>query len=134
MHSITARIPSTASVAEFHRALTTPEGLRGWWARDASVDGPSIHLVFDKGGTKVHMRFRVEQVDDHEVRWTCTENGNPVWPGTTLRWTRSEGAVEFEHAGFAENVSPPFKMTEAGWAPLFDSLEAHLAGRPGAPI
>jgi hypothetical protein len=81
------------------------------------------------------MRFRVES--DDPVRWACLDNGNPVWPGTTLefRTEAEEGGVAFTlvHDGFAEDQSPPFQMTRDGWGHFVSSLKAYCETGTGQP-
>ena len=82
----------------------------------------------------VTMRFRVDALDaGQRVLWTCTDNGNPVWPGTTLEWTVDGSTLRFRHDGFPEDQSPPFKMTADGWAALMGSLTAYTETGTGAP-
>lgn len=131
MHSIKTTIPTPAGSDRMIEALTS--GLRGWWAQDMdSADG--CHTMrFVKGDRQVEMVFRVDEVADTRVRWTCTANGNPVWPGTTLTWTHIDGAIEFEHAGFGEDQSPPFQMTVDGWKHFHASLASWLETGAGQP-
>jgi len=134
MHTLTHSFATSATPSAVRAALTTADGIRGWWSRDCDVDEDAHELRFDKGGRTVTMNFRVDQAEDHEVRLTCTANGNPVWVGTTLTWRVAEGTVTLEHAGFAEDQSPPFAMTRDGWPMFVASLEAYLATGTGQPM
>jgi hypothetical protein len=108
-------------------------GLIGWWAVDADLGDEEHTLRFDKNGRVVTMRFRVDHVDDQRVQWTCLENGNPVWPGTTLTWRLSDGHLHLEHAGFHEQESPPYQMTVDGWQHFMASLVSWLETGAGQP-
>ncbi len=129
-----------ASSKAIQAALTTAAGIHGWWASDAEIgegQGSEHILRFVKGEQTVTMKFRVDRDAPGEVAWTCTDNGNPVWPGTTLRWKWQEegdGArLVFEHAGFAEAASPPYQMTVGGWEHFIGSLRSYLETGEGQP-
>lgn len=131
MPSITTTIETPATRDRMVQALTS--GLSGWWAKDMdSADGTHT-MRFVKGDRQVQMVFRVDEVTPDRVRWTCTDNGNPVWPGTTLTWALRDGAIEFEHAGFGEDQSPPFQMTVEGWKHFHSSLASWLESGSGEP-
>ena len=137
--SQTIRTSSTPSAA--FAALTTPTGIRGWWSRDSDVgegQGANIVMRFDKDGRQVTMEFRIDAAEpDSRVQWTCTANGDPLWPGTTLTWTIAENdggcTIEFAHAGFSESESPPYAMTVGGWQHFCGSLRAYLDDGAGQP-
>ena len=140
MPAITHRLDIAAPLATVRAAVATPDGIRGWWCRDSDCTdrvGGTHELRFVKGDHRVVMRFRVDRLADDEVQWTCTENGNPVWPGTTLRWRfvpSGDGVVvELEHGGFAEDQSPPFQMTVQGWPHFCASLKAYAETGQGMP-
>lgn len=133
MPALTHTFATSTTPERFLAALHTAEGLNGWWAKDGDIGETGHTLRFNKGGNVVSMVFRVDEATGDRVRWTCTDNANPVWPGTTLTWTRAEGGIEFEHAGFAEDKSPPFQMTADGWQHVHNSLAAYLSTGVGQP-
>lgn len=130
MTAIRHELNVQATGADILKALTTAEGIRAWWAKDADIGKDNHELRFDKDGNVVTMKFRVDHVTDEEVKWTCTENANPVWPGTTLvwRWSRKDEKtlLSFEHSGFSESESPPYQMTVQGWTHFVESLRRYL--------
>ena len=73
-----------ASPAAVYAALTTPEGLRGWWSEDCDVEGDTIHMRFGQ----IQKDLRVESAQPgREVRWLCSSAaGESVctedWVGT----------------------------------------------------
>lgn len=95
MSDIQHEIESGASASAAYDALTTAAGLQGWWAKDCDVGqgvGDEHELRFVKQDRLVAMRFRVEVLEPGaRVRWTCIDNGNPIWVGSTLEWTLEEG-------------------------------------------
>jgi len=138
MHQIAHSIDTHATPAAARAAINTAAGIQSWWSLDSDIDesgaGANHELRFQKGDREVTMRFRVDVDDPERVRWICTENGNPVWVDTTLEWRFEDGRVAFVHAGFRENKSPPYMMTEQGWGAFIDSLAKVLAGEAGSPI
>jgi uncharacterized protein YndB with AHSA1/START domain len=131
-----------------YAALTTQEGLRGWWTPDCDAQ---THI----GGT-IHFRFgpnsktmRIERLDrpdvqrKGEVYWLCTESQivmesgcSDEWVGTQLhfRLTR-EGKntrLDFEHIGLV----PELKCYEAcndGWQYFLASLQQFVKMGRGTP-
>jgi uncharacterized protein YndB with AHSA1/START domain len=140
MNDIHHEITSQASTNAAYAALTTPEGLRGWWARDCDISegvGAEHELRFAKDDRLVAMRFRVEALEpDRLVRWSCVENGNPAWVGSTLEWRLEAGTagstIRFEHGGFAAG-GPPYEMTVQGWTHFTASLQRLLDTGTGEP-
>jgi uncharacterized protein YndB with AHSA1/START domain len=132
---------SPASPQAAYEAVATKPGIQGWWCKDCDVAtkaGGSHHMRFDKQGTLVNMRFIVDELDENKsVVWTCIDNDNPIWKGSTLTWTFAkspEGSrVSFVHDGFADGGSP-YEATMQGWVMFMKSLETYLAGGQGSPF
>lgn len=134
-----------ASAADVYAALSTIEGVRGWWSQDC--DGSSA-----VGGT-IHFRFgtcfndmRVERlVPDREVRWHCTRAhtvGDAVtneteWVGTELVFHLREAGpgktqVAFEHIGLVPSLEC-YDMCLKGWAHFLNSLQQYVETGEGTP-
>lgn len=143
MTTFQASITTTSNRASSRAALATAAGIRGWWSKNCSVAtevGGDVEMTFEKGDRTVEMKFRIDALDEHRVGWTCMENGNPVWPGTTLEWTlqpAGEGTkITFTHAGFEDANHPAYALTVGaqGWGHFLASLQAYLdtgVGQPG---
>jgi uncharacterized protein YndB with AHSA1/START domain len=128
-----------------YAALTTPEGLRGWWTQDCDVAtqvGGTIELRF--GGTR--KQLRIERLEPgREVRWLCTRAHiaaaqlarRDEWVGTQIvfRLTpQGEGRTrfEFEHVGLV----PAFEcygLCSDGWQYYLASLQRFVATGRGTP-
>ncbi len=140
MQPIEHRIVTPATARTAYDAVATDAGIKGWWAKVGAVAedvGGTVELHFTKEDRNVTMTFRVDALQPERlVRWVCTDNGNPVWKGSTLTWTiddrGNDRLVRFAHAGFAGG-GPPYDMTVDGWKVFMKSLEGYLAGRGGTP-
>lgn len=91
MRKIIHFVQIKAPPAEVYRALTTPEGLAGWWSRQVHVE-PGV------GGI---VRFRFVEVfnpemevtrleEDRRVEWRCV-GGHESWQDDTFSFDLREG-------------------------------------------
>jgi uncharacterized protein YndB with AHSA1/START domain len=131
-HRIGVESPSTDGV---YAALTTIDGLAGWWTTDTTGDaglGGKIAFRFVPGGFDMEV---IELVPGERVRWRVIE-GPPEWIGTTVDWrlSRSDGytIVLFSHEGWAEPVEFLYHCSTK-WASYLLSLKALVETGTGAP-
>jgi uncharacterized protein YndB with AHSA1/START domain len=103
---IVFRFDTDASPEAVLDAVTTTDGIKGFWTSRADVPtevGESLSLEFPVA--PMPFDLRLEQSDERTVVWR-TESFPPHWVGTTVRWDvepREEGAtVTFRHAGFPD--------------------------------
>jgi uncharacterized protein YndB with AHSA1/START domain len=86
MTDIHHRIGVTSSSADdVYAALTTIDGLSGWWTTDTQGDpglGGKIEFRFPQGGFDMEV---IELTPGELVRWRVTD-GPPEWIGTTIDW------------------------------------------------
>lgn len=132
-----------ASAETIYKAVSTQQGINGWWSKDCSVgetEGGDSLLKFDKQGTIVEMGFKTESlVPNKTVIWECTQNGNPAWLGTKIKTqiTELENGCEvvFSHANFDEKWKgqDPFEMTKQGWEHFVNSLRTYCEDGQGQP-
>ena len=116
-------------------ALTTIEGLAGWWTDDttgsADLDGV-IAFRFPPGGFDMAVR---ELVPAKAVRWEVVD-GPEEWVGTTIEWDlRQDGdytIVMFRHVGWREPVEFMHHCSTK-WATYLMSLKSLLETGEGAP-
>ncbi len=132
LHRVGVRTPSPESVYE---ALTTVDGLAGWWT-DGTTGDPQVGGVlafrFPAGG------FDMEVVDRREpehVAWRVVE-GPEEWVGTTVDWRlRQDGdhtIVLFTHRGWREPVEFMHHCSTK-WATYLMSLKSLVESGTGAP-
>jgi uncharacterized protein YndB with AHSA1/START domain len=135
--SINDQISINTTSAKAYQALTQQAGYRGWWNKVAEVPeavGGEAKLCFDKQGTIVNMRFRIDEMKPNEsVRWTCTGHDMPAWVNTTLHWSIDAAGdatlVRLDHAGWPE---PPAQVAD-GWKHFLSSLKSYLETGTGQP-
>jgi uncharacterized protein YndB with AHSA1/START domain len=102
MPDILHRVGIEAPAGRVFEALTTLEGLRGWWSEAKGTPG--------RGGTVDFGFCRMEVLEaapGERVRWRCV-GGPPEWVGTEVVFdlARRDGQtfVLFKHAGWREPV------------------------------
>jgi uncharacterized protein YndB with AHSA1/START domain len=131
-HRIGVQTPSTDAV---YVALTTIDGLAGWWTTDTTGDAGlagKIAFRFLPGGFDMEV---IELVPGERVRWRVVD-GPPEWIDTTIDWrlSRSEGftIVRFSHEGWTE-VGDFMAHCNTKWASYLLSLKALVETGTGSP-
>jgi uncharacterized protein YndB with AHSA1/START domain len=125
----------SSSPDKVYEALTTIEGLSGWWAErttgDTDLDGV-IEFRFGPGGFDMKV---IELVPGELVRWEVVD-GPAEWIGTTIRWDLRQAAdftiVLFKHEGWREPVEFMYHCSTK-WATFLVSLKQLLETGIGAP-
>lgn len=132
LHRVGVVTPSTDSVYE---ALTTLEGLAGWWTHDTSGApdvGGVLQFRFPPGG------FDMKVLDKRASEYVLWEvvDGPEEWVGTTVEWKlRQDGdhaIVLFKHEGWKEPVEFMHHCSTK-WATYLMSLKTLIETGKGAP-
>lgn len=146
MKHYTQSILIAAAPAAVYDALTTAQGLRGWWSKDCDVDNRvGGELRFRFGPHYKHMR--IEKLEpDSEVRWRCTVAHIDVdrftrkdeWVGTELVFHLSSAAqgqtrLDFEHVGLMPQLEC-YDLCKEGWQYFMLSLQQFVATGRGTPF
>jgi len=140
MIDIIHRIGIDSPVARVQQALTSIEGLAGWWTEDVNGDsavGGRIEFVFrDHDAVKGRMVMEVREPDaDADVRWRCVE-GPPEWIGTDITYGLSEQdgrtIVLFGHRNWREAVEFTSHCSMK-WATFLLSLREYVETGSGRP-
>jgi uncharacterized protein YndB with AHSA1/START domain len=121
---------------QVYEAVTTVEGLAGWWTDDtkgtADDVGGVVTFRFLPGGFDMEV---VELKPAERVTWRVVE-GPDEWLGTTVDWhLRQEGdftIVLFEHKGWKEPVEFMYHCSTK-WGSYLMSMKALLETGTGAP-
>ena len=127
-----------AAPQRVYEALTTSEGIRNWWTRDAVLDaevgGAGEFAFYDR---KSITRVRIEELNSPlHVRWQVISAVAGGWAGTTITFDlRAEGegtVLSFAQRGFVE-ADEWYARTTTGWAYYLVSLQQYLERGKGAP-
>jgi uncharacterized protein YndB with AHSA1/START domain len=118
-------------------ALTTTEGLRGWWSLGETVlDGdPGVLGPFTFRSRAVVTALEVTSLKPPtHVAWRAIRSNAPGgWDGTSITFDlMSEGGgarLDFAHRGFAEDNGGYRKVT-AGWAHYLQNLKRLIESGP----
>lgn len=117
--------------AAAYAALTTHDGITGWWTSRAEVPGADVGDVLKMSfpDAPITWDMRVAAADaPARVEWNCV-GGPPGWPGTGVRWmiekTDAGVVVRLDHTGFP-SVDDMFRIVTVGWAQMLLSLKAYL--------
>jgi uncharacterized protein YndB with AHSA1/START domain len=139
MVDILHRIGATASPSDVYAALTTIDGLAGWWTRDTTGDadtGGVVRFRFEgapePGGFDVSV---LETKPGELVRWEVVE-GPEEWVGTEIRFELKEEdgytIVLFSHLGWKEPVEFMHHCSTK-WATFLMSLKNLVETGTGEP-
>jgi uncharacterized protein YndB with AHSA1/START domain len=125
----------SASPDEVYAALTTIEGLSGWWATDTKGQtevGGTLEFRFEPGGFDMRV---LELSPAERVRWEVID-GPAEWIGTTVRWDIKQAGdytiVLFAHEGWREPVEFMYHCSTK-WATFLLSLKQLVETGTGAP-
>ncbi len=125
----------SASPDEVYDALTTLDGLAGWWTNDTTGD-PGLGGVVTFRFTKGVIDMEVRELDaGKRVRWAVV-GGPDEWIGTTVTFELREEddytIVLFAHEGWREPVEF-MNHCSTKWAIYLMSLKSLLETGTGAP-
>ena len=118
-------------------ALTTDQGVAGWWtkAKTQAAVGGINEFVFGQGT----VTFQVEKLErGRAVGWSA-QNVPPDWKGTRVLFELSDGAkagfvtLRFSHTGF-KAATPVVAFTYYAWAQFLRSLKLFLETGKGEPF
>jgi uncharacterized protein YndB with AHSA1/START domain len=124
-------------------ALTTPEGIAGWWGPD---DGPVLAAETDlRVGGRFRVRFRMLDGSEHESSGEYLEVVRPERLAMTWRWRDGEdpgeSRLEFRLRAVAEGTELTLTHSglaeesrighEEGWTGALDKLERHFKQSEG---
>ncbi|MEV0641756.1 SRPBCC domain-containing protein [Streptomyces sp. NPDC050619] len=136
MPDIALQIRIEADAETVYRALTTSEGVAGWFTTGAEIGegvGAVHRLSFP--GAPMTWDFRIDQAEAGKRLAQTVVAGPPQWLGTEIAYTleaHPEGGtmVRLDHTGFAE-IDDMFREVTMGWAGMFTRLKEYVeTGKP----
>ena len=132
-HMVGVETPSPEGV---YLALTTIDGLSGWWTKETQGDAAKGGVVKFRFGAKGGCDVKVlEAVPNERVLWTVVD-GPPEWIDTTVAFNLEQvdnyTKVLFTHADWREPVEFMHHCSTK-WATFLMSLKAMVETGSGAP-
>jgi uncharacterized protein YndB with AHSA1/START domain len=125
----------SSSPDDVYKALTTIEGLAGWWATNTSGEeqlGGVIKFRFVGGGFDMKV---LELEPATRVLWEVVD-GPSEWVGTKVRWELKQDGdytvILFAHQDWREPVEFMYSCSTK-WAIFLMSLKSLLESGKGAP-
>src|SRR5688572_22606700 len=137
MYTIENSTLISSTPARLLEALTTKDGIKGWWTNDVDCDAEKREATFrfDKNGGEVASTFRLDTADDGCVVMTCTAASHG-WLHTTLVFRmQAQGnktRVALVHAGYAAK-DELYENCTKGWAYFLESLKQYAETGKGTP-
>jgi uncharacterized protein YndB with AHSA1/START domain len=137
MVDILHRVGVKAPVADVYAALTTTEGLAGWWTTDTRGDGDDLGGVvrFRFGAAGGFDMKVLELHPGKRVKWEVVD-GPAEWIGTHVIWDLEQAddlaIVLFKHEGWREPVEFMHHCSTK-WAVYLLSLKSLIETGKGAP-
>ncbi len=133
MVDILHRVGTTVPPEKVYSALTTVDGLAGWWTTDTSGDEGSLRFRFGEvGGFDMKI---LELRPSERVEWEVTD-GPAEWLGTSVTFDiKQDGEwtiVSFAHRGWREPVEF-MNHCSTKWASFLMSLKSFVETGVGAP-
>ncbi len=134
MHLIKIR----AAQGKVYQAVSTPEGIRNWWTRDAALD-PQIGGAGEFGfyGHRMVIKVKVaELAPPAHVAWDAVSSTGGAFDGTTISFDlKSEDDITsllFAHRGFKAGANNIASATTR-WGFYLLSLKRYLETGKGTP-
>jgi hypothetical protein len=131
MPNILHRVGIDARPERVFEALTTIEGLRGWWVSETTGNA-GIGGTIDFGFCQMQV---VEAAPSQRVLWRCV-GGPPEWVRTEvsfdLVWKEAQTIILFSHANWKEPVEFMYHCSTK-WATFLLSLRDLLEKSDGHP-
>lgn len=131
MHYLKIHAPAD----EVYRAITTADGIRGWWTRDAALE-PKVGSIGEfgfNGRRFVAILKIVELKQPTQVKWQIT---NSAWSGDTIEFDPSaeekDTRLFFAHRGFAQ-ADQRYASATTRWGFYLLSLKQYLETGKGRP-
>jgi uncharacterized protein YndB with AHSA1/START domain len=139
MVDIRHRVVVGAPMSRVYEAVSTPEGLSGWWTRDGvrgdATEGSRLEFFFGMPAPAAVMEVTGRNPDGR-VSWECVD-GADEWIGTKLSFDLKQTAdgtvVNFTH-GEWRGSSEFMAHCSARWAYFLLSLKSLVESGRGTPF
>jgi len=140
---ITHNLFIKASPEEVYKAVSTQNGICGWWSDNCAIgehEGHESTVRFEKPDGIVEMVFMNKQLHPFKkVLWECLKNDGPYWVNTRLSYELSEveGGTQllFAHRNFDDALEggEEIESVRKGWDRFMSSLKNYCETGKGQP-
>jgi uncharacterized protein YndB with AHSA1/START domain len=135
MADIRHNVNIKANAEKIYEAITTRDGLAGWWTTDTVAEPKEGSVnIFTFGTNRIEMTIK-KLVPDSHVEWECT-NAIEEWKGTKvffdLEQREGKTMLRFNHAEWRA-VTDMFAGCNYDWARFLASLKSFCETGSGAP-
>jgi uncharacterized protein YndB with AHSA1/START domain len=135
-HFMRYQLDVAADPPTVQRALTTEEGVRGWWTDTAKVpQTPGEHLELTFPTVPEPFDLELAEASEGSVVWRAG-SFPPFWEGTTVSWEVGDNPqgpgtrVMMTHSGFDPD-HPIVPMVTMGWGEILPRLRSYAqTGEP----
>jgi uncharacterized protein YndB with AHSA1/START domain len=133
-----ADLTINAPLGTVFAAVSSVEGLSGWWTTDTSGSpepGGQLRFTFSDGVALMRVDDRAPALE----RWTCLgHSGQPEWANTTVTFQLTEvdpvvTRLRFTHDGLRPQLEC-YGHCSAGWTYLMRSLASYAETGTGHPV
>ena len=133
-----ADVTINAPLGSVFAAVSSLEGLSGWWTTDTSGSpepGGELRFTFSDGVAIMRVEDRTPTLE----RWTCLgHSGQPEWEHTTVTFQLTELApavtrLQFTHGGLRPQLAC-YDHCSMGWTYLMRSLASYAETGTGYPV
>lgn len=133
-----ADVTINAPLDSVFAAVSSVEGLSGWWTTDTSGSpepGGELRFTFTDGVAVMRVEDRTPALE----RWTCLgHSGQPEWEQTTVTFQLTElgpatTRLQFTHGGLRPQLDC-YDHCSAGWSYLMRSLASYAETGTGHPV
>lgn len=137
MPDILHRVGIKSSPNVVYKALTSTEGLSGWWTTDTQGEGEVGGVIQFRFEPKGGFDMKVIELDPaRRVLWRVVD-GPEDWLGTTVGFDLKRDddftIILFKHQGWKEPVESMHHCTTK-WAVFLMSLKSFVETGKGAPF
>jgi uncharacterized protein YndB with AHSA1/START domain len=138
MARIVYELDIEAPLEQVGGALTSREGIAGWWTDDVTLaGGAGAVMTLGFAVAPLPFKLRVDEASPLHVAWSSVGEFPPHWAGTQVTWTLTPAGqsttVRFVHDGWASD-NGPFGSSALTWGRLMDSLKRFAETGSAAPL
>jgi len=136
MKSILHRLEINAPLEKVYEAITTQEGLSGWWTPETKAKPELGSIARFAFGPDYFKEMKIEELKPpSRVKWLCVK-GYKDWIGTTVTFelqSHEKGTLLFFHHDGWKEYTQGFAACSYDWAIFLRSLKFLCETGKGLP-